>query len=76
MSSCAFEEFKVKTTLALEKERSEQKNEELRLRAIELKLKGEELRLKEAEMDKVNYLTNLEEEKLKCLREISSSLKE
>ncbi|CAH2041286.1 unnamed protein product, partial [Iphiclides podalirius] len=74
--SISVEEFKVRTTLSLQKERSQQKNEELRLKAIELKQKGEELRLKEVEMNKVNYLTNIEEEKLKCLREISSCLKE
>ncbi|KAL0829292.1 hypothetical protein ABMA28_004099 [Loxostege sticticalis] len=53
-----------------------QKSEELRLRALELKLKGEELRLKEMEMNKINYLANIEEEKLKCFRDISASLKE
>ncbi|XP_063828604.1 uncharacterized protein LOC135077994 isoform X1 [Ostrinia nubilalis] len=53
-----------------------QKSEELRLKALELKLKGEELRLKEMEMNKINYLTNIEEEKLKCFRDISTSLKE
>ncbi|XP_068630622.1 uncharacterized protein [Battus philenor] len=74
--SNSFEEFKIRSKLELEKERSQQKREELRLKAIELKLKGEELRLKEVEMNKVNYLTNLEEEKLKCFREISTSLKE
>ncbi|CAB3247125.1 unnamed protein product [Arctia plantaginis] len=72
----SLEEYKVKTTLNLEKDRVQQKNEELRLRALELKLKGEELRLKEIEMNKINYLTNIEEEKLKCFRDISSSLKE
>ncbi|CAK1582640.1 unnamed protein product [Parnassius mnemosyne] len=75
-STTSFEDFKSRITLALEKERLQQKNEELRLRAIELKLKEEELRLKELEMNKVNYLTNLEEEKLKCFRDISASLKE
>ncbi|KAI8432359.1 hypothetical protein MSG28_004766 [Choristoneura fumiferana] len=72
----ALEEFKMRTTLALEKERVQQKSEELRLRALELKLKGEELRLKEIEMNKINYLTNIEDEKLKCFKDISSSLKE
>ncbi|CAH0625602.1 unnamed protein product [Chrysodeixis includens] len=72
----SLEEYKVRTTLKIEKERVQQKAEELRLRAIELKLKGEELRLKEIEMNKINYLTSIEEEKLKCFREISSSLKE
>lgn len=72
----SLEEFKIRTTLNLEKDRVQQKSEELRLRALELKLKGEELRLKEIEMNKINYLTNIEEEKLKCFRDISSSLKE
>uniref|UniRef100_A0A2A4JEN8 Regulatory protein zeste n=1 Tax=Heliothis virescens TaxID=7102 RepID=A0A2A4JEN8_HELVI len=72
----SLEEYKVRTTLKIEKERVQQKSEELRLRAIELKLKGEELRLKEIEMNKINYLTGIEEEKLKCFRDISSSLKE
>ncbi|KAJ8719740.1 hypothetical protein PYW08_011915 [Mythimna loreyi] len=72
----SFEEYKVRTTLKIEKEKVQQKTEELRLRALELKLKGEELRLKEIEMNKINYLTSIEEEKLKCFREISSSLKE
>lgn len=72
----SLEEYKLRTTLKLEKDRVQQKSEELRLRAIELKLKGEELRLKEIEMNKINYLTNIEEEKLKCFRDISSSLKE
>ncbi|XP_047997463.1 uncharacterized protein LOC125235081 [Leguminivora glycinivorella] len=72
----SLEEFKLKSTLALEKEKVQQKSEELRLRALELKLKGEELRLKETEMNKINYLTNIEEEKLKCFKDISASLKE
>ncbi|XP_072930798.1 uncharacterized protein [Epargyreus clarus] len=72
----SFEEFKTRTKLELEKERAQQKSEELRLKALELKLKGDELRLKEIEMNKVNYLTSIEEEKLKCFRDISSSLKE
>lgn len=72
----SLEEYKVRTTLKIEKERVQQKAEELRLRAIELKLKGEELRLKEMEMNKINYLTSIEEEKVKCFRDISSSLKE
>ncbi|KAJ8720335.1 hypothetical protein PYW07_012378 [Mythimna separata] len=72
----SLEEYKVRTTLKIEKERVQQKTEELRLRALELKLKGEELRLKEIEMNKINYLTSIEEEKLKCFKEISSSLKE
>ncbi|XP_059062913.1 uncharacterized protein LOC131855635 [Achroia grisella] len=71
-----FHEYKIKTELILQKQRAQHKSEELRLRAIELKLKGEELRLKEIEMNKINYLTNIEEEKLKCFREISTSLKE
>ncbi|XP_075976966.1 uncharacterized protein LOC142977124 isoform X2 [Anticarsia gemmatalis] len=70
------QEYKERTKLKLEKDRIQQKNEELRLRALELKLKGEELRLKEMEMNKINYLTNIEEEKLKCFRDISASLKE
>ncbi|XP_026752732.2 uncharacterized protein LOC113512958 [Galleria mellonella] len=69
-------EYKLKTALMLEKQRVQHKTEELRLRALELKLKGEELRLKEMEMNKINYLTNIEEEKLKCFRDISASLKE
>ncbi|XP_063538244.1 uncharacterized protein LOC134747581 [Cydia strobilella] len=72
----SLEEFKLKSTLALEKEKVQQKTEELRLRALELKLKGEELRLQEIEMKKINYLTNIEEEKLKCFKDISASLKE
>ncbi|XP_063364858.1 uncharacterized protein LOC134653425 [Cydia amplana] len=72
----SLEEFKVKSTLALEKEKVQQRSEELRLRALELKLKGEELRLREIEMNKINYLTNIEEEKLKCFKDISASLKE
>lgn len=72
----SLEEYKVRTTLKIEKERVQQKSEELRLRAIELKLKGEELRLKEIEMTKINYMTTIEEEKLKCFRDISSSLRE
>lgn len=72
----SLEEYKVRTTLKIEKERVQQKAEELRLRAIELKLKGEELRLKEMEMNKINFLTSIEEEKVKCFRDISSSLKE
>ncbi|XP_061718391.1 myb/SANT-like DNA-binding domain-containing protein 4 isoform X2 [Cydia pomonella] len=72
----SLEEFKLKSTLALEKEKVQQKSEELRLRALELKLKGEELRLQEIEMNKINYLTNIEEEKLKCFKDISASLKE
>lgn len=72
----SLEEYKVKTTLKVEKERVQQKTEELRLRALELKLKGDELRLKEIEMNKINYLTSIEEEKLKCFKDISSFLKE
>ncbi|XP_022826882.1 uncharacterized protein LOC111356662 [Spodoptera litura] len=72
----SLEEYKVRTTLKIEKERVQQKGEELRLRALELKLKGEELRLKEIEMNKINYLTSIEEEKLKCFQEICLSLKE
>ncbi|CAH0686301.1 unnamed protein product [Spodoptera exigua] len=72
----SLEEYKVRTTLKIEKERVQQKSEELRLRALELKLKGEELRLKEIEMNKINYLTSIEEEKLKCFQEISTALKE
>lgn len=60
----------------MQKERALQRREELRLKAIELKLKEEELRLKQIEMSKVNYLTNIEEEKLKCFRDINTSLKE
>lgn len=69
-------EYKMKIAIALQKEKSHQKTEELRLKALELKLKGEELRLKEMEMNKINYLTNIEEEKLKCFRDISLYLKE
>lgn len=72
----SLEEYKVRTSLKIEKERVQQKGEELRLRALELKLKGEELRLKEIEMNKINYLTSIEEEKLKCFQEICSCLKE
>ncbi|KAM3960257.1 uncharacterized protein ACR2FA_005735 [Aphomia sociella] len=72
----SFREHRLRTELLLEKQKARQKTEELRLRAIELKLKGEELRLKEMEMNKINYLTNIEDEKLKCFREISTSLKE
>ncbi|XP_026313697.1 uncharacterized protein LOC113225582 isoform X2 [Hyposmocoma kahamanoa] len=72
----SIEKYKVKATVALQKEKALQRREELRLKAIELKLKEEELRLKEKEMSKVNYLTNIEEEKLKCFRDINMSLKE
>ncbi|GBP22225.1 hypothetical protein EVAR_22511_1 [Eumeta japonica] len=70
------DKYKLKIRLSIEKERLRQKREELRLRAIELKIKGDEIRLKEAEMNKINFLTNVEEEKLKCFREIASMLKE
>ncbi|XP_030037198.2 uncharacterized protein LOC115452736 [Manduca sexta] len=72
----SLEEYKIRTTMELEKEKVQQKTEELRLRALELKVKGDELKLKELEMNKINYMTNIEEEKLKCLKEISSCLKE
>ncbi|XP_034832709.1 uncharacterized protein [Maniola hyperantus] len=64
------------TQLDLEKERIHQKSEELRLKAIELKLKADELKLQETEVSRVNYLTQLEEQKLKCMTEIAASLKE
>lgn len=70
------EKYKIKALIALQNGKSSQRREQLRLRALELKLKEEELRLKEMEMNKVNYLTNIEEEKLECFRDINASLKE
>ncbi|XP_023939175.2 uncharacterized protein LOC112046686 [Bicyclus anynana] len=67
---------KAKVHLALEKEKIHQKNEELRLKAIELKLKADELKLQENECNRVNHLTELEEQKLKCMTDIAASLKE
>ncbi|XP_045773963.1 uncharacterized protein LOC123873241 isoform X1 [Maniola jurtina] len=69
-------DYRAKTKLDLEKERVHQKSEELRLKALELKLKGDELKLQETEVSRVNYLTQLEEQKLKCMMEIAASLKE
>ncbi|XP_039756953.1 uncharacterized protein LOC120631438 isoform X2 [Pararge aegeria] len=70
------EDYKAKVHLALEKERIHQKSEELKLKALELKLKADELKLQETEVSRVNYLTELEEQKLKCMTEIAASLKE